>query len=44
MHLLLNIANEKLTFLLSKVIFLIVNFAVDVAGDIIDPRLKRGRV
>lgn len=28
----------------TAVIFLIVNFAVDVAGDIIDPRLKRGRV
>lgn len=28
----------------TAVIFLIVNFAVDVASDIIDPRLKRGHV
>ena len=28
----------------TAVVFLIVNFAVDVAGDIIDPRVKRGRI
>ena len=28
----------------TAVIFLIVNFAVDVMGDIIDPRIKRGRM